>query len=98
MPRSRPASDPLSFHKPTGQYYVTRLGKRIHLGANREEAMVRYHRLALGLGEPQATHVSAGVKIGQIGRFEDARELTAVSWCRGGECRVVHGSMRSFMR
>lgn len=23
MPRSRPASNPISFHKPTGQFYVT---------------------------------------------------------------------------
>lgn len=49
MPRSRPASNPLSFHKPTGQYYVTRGGKRIYLGANQEEALNEYHRLALGL-------------------------------------------------
>lgn len=50
MPRSRPASSPLSFHKATGQYYVTRGGRRIYLGANGEEATARYHRLALGLG------------------------------------------------
>lgn len=58
MPRSRPASNPLSFHKPTGQYYVTRLGKRIYLGANQEEALAKYHSLALGPG--QATQPKSG--------------------------------------
>jgi len=48
MSRSRPASSPLSYHKSSGQYYVTRAGKRIYLGAEREEALQRYHRLALG--------------------------------------------------
>jgi integrase len=48
MPRSRPASNPLSFHAPTGQHYVTRRGRRIYLGADHEEAIARYHRLALG--------------------------------------------------
>ncbi len=49
MPRSRPASNPLSFHKATGQHYVTRGGRRVYLGADRNEALARYHRLALGL-------------------------------------------------
>jgi len=48
MPRSRPASNPLSFHKPTGQFYVTRGGKRIYLGADPDAALEEYHRLALG--------------------------------------------------
>lgn len=52
MPRSRPASDPLSFHKPTGQYYVTRAGKRVYLGSDRDEAVKKYHRLALGQVAP----------------------------------------------
>ena len=50
MPRSRPASNPLSFHKPTGQHYVTRGGRRVYLGANREDALEKYHRMSLGLG------------------------------------------------
>jgi len=29
MPRSRPASNPLSFHQATGQHYVTRGGAAI---------------------------------------------------------------------
>ena len=53
MPRSRPTSDPISFHKPTGQYYVTRAGERVYLGADRDAAMERYHRIALGLPEPE---------------------------------------------
>ena len=49
MSRSRPASSPLSYHKSSGQYYVTRAGKRIYLGAEQEEALQQYHRLALGM-------------------------------------------------
>jgi len=33
MSRSRPASNPISYHKHTKQYYVTRGGRRIYLGA-----------------------------------------------------------------
>jgi len=47
MARSRPASDPLSFHKHTGQYYVTRGGKRNYLGADYDQALEKYHRLAI---------------------------------------------------
>lgn len=43
MPRSRPASNPISFHKPTGQFYVTRAGKRIHLGADPDAALASYY-------------------------------------------------------
>jgi len=53
MSRSRPASNPLSYHKQTGQYYITRAGKRIYLGAVRDEALEKYHRMNLGLAEPQ---------------------------------------------
>jgi len=53
MPRSRPASNPLSYHKHTGQYYVTRDGKRIYLGADRDEAIEKYHRMALGMPEQE---------------------------------------------
>ena len=49
MSRSRPASNPISFHKHTKQYYVTRGGKRIYLGADRGEAIKKYHRMGLGL-------------------------------------------------
>ena len=49
MSRSRPASNPISFHKHTKQYYVTRGGKRIYLGSDKEQALKKYHRLGLGL-------------------------------------------------
>jgi len=40
---------PVSFHKHTKQYYVTRGGKRIYLGSDKEQALIKYHRLGLGL-------------------------------------------------
>ncbi len=49
MSRSRPASNPISFHKHTKQYYVTRGGKRIYLGADKEQALIKYHRMGLGI-------------------------------------------------
>jgi len=49
MSRSRPASNPISFHKHTKQYYVTRGGKRIYLDSVKEEAIKKYHRLGLGI-------------------------------------------------
>jgi integrase len=49
MPRSRPASNPISFHKHTKQYYVTRNGKRIYLGSDKKEALKKYHRMGLGV-------------------------------------------------
>jgi len=45
MPRTRPSTDPISFHKPTGQFYVTRGGSRVYLGADRDAAIERYHRM-----------------------------------------------------
>jgi integrase len=54
MSRSRPASNPISYHKRTKQYYVTRSGRRIYLGADREEALDKYYRLNLGLEPVQA--------------------------------------------
>ena len=54
MSRSRPTSNPISYHKQTRQYYVTRAGKRIYLGADRDEALEKYHRMNLGLAtEPE---------------------------------------------
>jgi len=53
MPRSRPASNPLSYHKHTGLYYVTRSRKRVYLGSDRDEALEKYHRMNLGLAEPE---------------------------------------------
>ena len=42
MPQSRHASGPIAFQKPTGQCSVTRAGKRIYLGADRDSARGRY--------------------------------------------------------
>ena len=53
MPRSRPTSNPLSYHKHTGQYYVTRAGKRIYFGVDRDDALEKYHGMSLGLAEPE---------------------------------------------
>jgi len=53
MSRSRPASNPISFHKQTGQYYVTRAGKGIYLGADQDVALEKFHRMSLGLIQPE---------------------------------------------
>jgi integrase len=49
MPRSRPASNPTSYHKHTKQYYVTRGGQRIYLGSDKDQALKKYHQLGLGI-------------------------------------------------
>jgi hypothetical protein len=48
MPRSRHTSNPVSYHKPTGQYYVTRGGRRVYLGCEKSQALERYFMLGLG--------------------------------------------------
>jgi hypothetical protein len=53
MSRSRPASNPVSYHKQTKQYYLTRGGRRTYLGPDKEEALKKYHRLGLGLELPR---------------------------------------------
>ncbi len=57
MPRSRPVSSPLSFHKPTGQYYVTRAGKRVYLGADPDEALDKYKELEFGVPRSESPAV-----------------------------------------
>ncbi len=47
MPRSRPTSNPISYHRHTKQYYVTRGGKRLYLGSDKEQALRRYHEVGL---------------------------------------------------
>ena len=49
MPRSRPASNPMSFHKATNQYYVTRTRRRIYLGSDKGQAIKRFHEMGLGI-------------------------------------------------
>ncbi len=62
MSRSRPASNPVSFHKHTKQYYVTRGGKRIYLVSDGEEALKKYHRMGLGF-EPAQQELTPPVEI-----------------------------------
>jgi hypothetical protein len=61
MSRSRPATNPVSYHKHTKQYYVTRSGKRIYLGSDKKEALKKHHRLGLGYGACQQTSVPSVV-------------------------------------
>ncbi|MHC4204045.1 MAG: tyrosine-type recombinase/integrase [Planctomycetota bacterium] len=53
MSRSRPASNPISYHKHTKQYYITRGGRRIYLGSDKNQALEKYHKLNLGLESDQ---------------------------------------------
>jgi integrase len=62
MSRSRPTSNPVSYHKHTKQYYVTRGGKRIHLGTDKERAIKKYHRMGLGI-EPAQQELAPPVEI-----------------------------------
>ncbi|MCF7972827.1 MAG: phage integrase N-terminal SAM-like domain-containing protein [Phycisphaerae bacterium] len=57
MSRSRPASNPVSYHKHTKQYYVTRGGRRIYLGVDKDIALDKYHRLNLGIEPVQPESV-----------------------------------------
>ena len=54
MPTSRPAGDPVSFPGPSDQYYVTRGGRRLYLGSDREIAMQKFHRLSAGLSQKRS--------------------------------------------
>jgi integrase len=62
MSRSRPASNPISYHKHTKQYYVTRGGKRIYLGSDKDNALKRYHQLNLDY-EPVQKELALPVSI-----------------------------------
>jgi integrase len=53
MSRSRPASNPISYHKYTKQYYITRGGRRIYLGSDKNQALAKYHQLGLGIEQVQ---------------------------------------------
>ncbi|MHC4682219.1 MAG: tyrosine-type recombinase/integrase [Planctomycetota bacterium] len=67
MSRSRPATNPISFHRHTGQYYVTRGGKRIHLGSDKDQALKKYHRLGLGLESiPQESSLPVEIRIKEL--------------------------------
>jgi integrase len=53
MSRSRPTSNPISYHKHTKQYYITRGGRRIYLGSDKNQALTKYHQLGLGVEQVQ---------------------------------------------
>ena len=54
MSRSRQTSNPISYHKWTKQFYVTRAGRRIYLGSDEKEALKKYHQLGIGFESPQS--------------------------------------------
>jgi len=62
MSRSRPASNPISYHKHTKQYYITRYGRRIYLGSDKNQALAKYHQLGLGV-EPVQKEFASPVNI-----------------------------------
>ncbi len=67
MSRSRPASSPISYHKHTKQYYVTRGGRRIYLGSDKDEALKKYHRLSLSFElAPQEPVLQAGISVKEL--------------------------------
>jgi integrase len=67
MSRSRPASNPISYHKHTKQYYVTRGGKRIYLGSDKDEALKKYHRLGLGFElAPREPVLRLGISVKEL--------------------------------
>lgn len=75
MPRPRPASNSISFHKPTGQYYTTRQRKRIYLGADHRVALTKYHRLALGVATTAEPYVDRTLSAKELaGRFVLAQQ------------------------
>ncbi|MGB2863586.1 MAG: phage integrase N-terminal SAM-like domain-containing protein [Sedimentisphaerales bacterium] len=62
MSRSRPASNPISYHKYTKQYYITRGGRRIYLGSDKNQALAKYRQLGLGV-EPVQRELAPPVTI-----------------------------------
>ena len=96
MPRSRPATDPVSFHRATGQFYVTRGGKRRYLGADREEAIKAYHRLALDRPAEKPPERHANLSAKQLAnRFLAAQ---SANWQdRSNTLRGYRGWLRRFL-
>lgn len=44
-PRRRPASNPVSFHRPAKPYDVTRAGRRLDVGSDKSQAIKRFHEM-----------------------------------------------------
>jgi integrase len=75
MPRTRPTCKPLSYHRHTGQYYITRSGKRIYLGADVGEATKRYDRLCLRIDPSERPPVAVGISAKELAnRFIAAQQ------------------------
>ena len=87
MPRSRPASNPISFHKHTKQYYVTRTGKRIYLGSDKEEALKKYQKaLDYRLTEKPISHIDIArlyQGMGECHRIDGNSEEAIVAYLKG---------------
>jgi len=66
MSRSRPASNPVSYHKHTGQCYVTRAGGRIYRGSDRDQALSRYDE-AMGRTEQVAAEPGRTLHLSSAG-------------------------------
>jgi hypothetical protein len=62
MSRSGPASNPISYHKRTKQYYITRGGTRIYLGSDKNQALAKYHQLGLRV-EPVQRELAPPINI-----------------------------------
>ncbi|MCB9851913.1 MAG: hypothetical protein H6819_02360 [Phycisphaerales bacterium] len=66
MPRTRPASNPISFHKPSGQYYTTRRRRRVYLGTDYGDALARFYRLELGLSPTAAPPIDGTLTVKEL--------------------------------
>lgn len=89
MPRSRPATSPLSYHRHTGQFYVTRGGKRVYLGTDEKEALRQFHELQLGMSP---TRRRSGV-VGPISAKELANRFLAT---QKANWRAPESTLRSY--
>ncbi len=97
MPRRRPASNPVSFHRPTGQFYTTRGGRRIYLGVDRQSATEQYHRLALGLQRTERRVADASISAKELAnRFITAQQA---NWRNPQQTlRCYQGWLRRFLK
>ena len=62
MPRSRPASNPISYYRHTKQYYITRGCQRIYLDSDKDQAFKKYYQLGLGI-EPVQKEPTSPISI-----------------------------------
>ncbi|MCC7313787.1 MAG: tyrosine-type recombinase/integrase [Planctomycetes bacterium] len=97
MPRSRPASNPISFHKPTGQFYVTRAGRRIYLGADEKAALAAYYDLVRGESPKQAVSKAAAISAKELANRFLASQRS--NWRNAGDTsRAYEDWLRRFLK